>query len=98
MAASDSGQNSGEPASFLATDADWETDLELPAGLNVGVLAGYGLIILGLTILLIGLVWSGTRRLRNLADDPRAIRLMIVSGLILAGAGVIIGALAIRAG
>jgi len=73
-------------------------DLELPTGLNVGVLAGYGLIILGLTILLIGLVWSGIRRLRNLADDPRAIRLMIVAGLALAGVGVVLGALAVRAG
>lgn len=82
----------------MARDADWETDLDLPAGLNVGILTGYGLIILGLTILLVGLVWSGTRRLRNLADDPPAIRLMIVVGLALAGAGVVLGALAVRAG
>lgn len=75
-----------------------ETHLELAAGLNAGVLAGYGLIIGGLTILLIGLVWSGTRRLRSLADDPRLIRVMIVAGLVLAAAGVILGAVAIRAG
>jgi hypothetical protein len=65
--------------------------------LNVGVLLGYGLIIVGLVVLLIGLVWSGTRRLRNLSDDPRVIRVLILAGLALAAAGVIIGAVGIRA-
>jgi hypothetical protein len=65
--------------------------------LNVGVLLGYGLIIGGLVVLLIGLVWSGTRRLRNLSDDPRVIRVLILAGLALAAAGVIIGAVGIRA-
>jgi hypothetical protein len=62
--------------------------------LNPGVLAGYGLITLGLIILLVGLVWSAVRRLRNLSDDPRAIRVMIIGGLVLAAAGVLVGALA----
>jgi hypothetical protein len=75
----------------------WEADLELPAGLNPGILLGYGLIILGLVVLLIGLVWSGTRRLRNLPDDPRVIRVLILGGLALAAAGVITGAVAVRA-
>ena len=65
--------------------------------MNVGVLLGYGLIIVGLVVLLIGLVWSGTRRLRNLSDDPRVIRVLILAGLALAAAGVIIGAVGIRA-
>jgi hypothetical protein len=65
--------------------------------LNVGVLLGYGLIIVGLVVLLIGLFWSGTRRLRNLSDDPRVIRVLILAGLALAAAGVIIGAVGIRA-
>jgi hypothetical protein len=63
-------------------------------GLNPGVLAGYGLVTLGLVILLAGLVWSAGRRLRNLSDDPQAIRILIVGGLGLAAAGVLIGALA----
>ena len=63
-------------------------------GLNLGVLAGYGLVTLGLVMLLVGLVWSAGRRLRNLADDPRAIRILIVGGLGLAAAGVLVGALA----
>ena len=73
-------------------------DLDLPAGLNLGVLIGYGLIIFGLTVLLVALFWSGQRRLRNLSDDPRILRVMIVAGLILAAAGVIVGAVAVRAG
>jgi hypothetical protein len=32
--------------------------------------------------------------LRNLSDDPRAIRVLIVGGLVLAAAGVLAGALA----
>jgi hypothetical protein len=67
--------------------------LEL-GGLNLGVLAGYGLITIGLVSLLAGLVWSAARRLRNLSDDPRAIRVLIVGGLALAAAGVLVGALA----
>lgn len=63
-------------------------------GLNLGVLAGYALITAGLVILLVGLVWSAGRRLRNLSDDPPAIRAMIVGGLALAAAGVLIGAIA----
>lgn len=74
-----------------------EVDLELAPGLNGGVLLGYGLIITGLVLLLIGLLWSGTRRLRNLADDPRLIRALILAGLALAAAGVIIGAIGVRA-
>lgn len=62
--------------------------------MNPGVLAGYGLITLGLIVLLVGLVWSAVRRLRNLSDDPRAIRVMIIGGLALAAAGVLVGALA----
>ena len=56
---------------------------------------GFGSIVLGLAILLVSLLWSATRRLRNLPDDPRAIRLMIVLGLILSAAGVIAGALTV---
>jgi hypothetical protein len=63
-------------------------------GLNPGVLAGYGLVTVGLVILLVGLVWSAARRLRNLSDDPQAIRVLIVGGLGLAAAGVVVGALA----
>ena len=75
----------------------WEANLELAAGLNLGILLGYGLIIFGLVVLLIGLVWSGTRRLRNLSDDPRVIRVLILGGLALAAAGVIVGAVGVRA-
>ena len=45
-------------------------------------------------ILLVGLVWSAGRRLRNLSDDPQAIRVLIVGGLGLAAVGVVVGALA----
>jgi hypothetical protein len=82
---------------IVVRNGTWEVDLELAAGLNLGILLGYGLIILGLVILLIGLVWSGTRRLRNLSDDPRVIRVMILAGLALAAAGVIVGAIGVRA-
>lgn len=63
--------------------------------LNVGVALGFGLIGTGLTVLLIALGWSATRRLRNLSDDPRITRIMIVAGLILAAVGVVVGALAV---
>ncbi|HLY13373.1 MAG TPA: hypothetical protein VKR24_03415 [Candidatus Limnocylindrales bacterium] len=65
--------------------------------MNAGVIVGYALITIGLVVLLMGLLWSGGRRLRNLSDDPRAIRVMIVAGLALAAAGVILGAIAVRA-
>jgi hypothetical protein len=97
VAASDSLQNGGKLARSWSGLGTWEADLELTDGLNVGVLLGYGLIIVGLVALLIGLVWSGTRRLRNLSDDPRVIRVLILAGLALAAAGVIIGAIGIRA-
>ena len=74
---------------------DEEANLEL-VGLNVGILAGYGLIGLGLTILLVGLVWSALRRLRNLPDDPRSTRILIVLGLVMAAAGVLVGAVSVR--
>jgi hypothetical protein len=62
---------------------------------NVGVALGFGLIGIGLTVLLIALGWSATRRLRNLSDDPRMTRIMIVVGLILAAIGVVLGALTV---
>lgn len=74
-----------------ATRRRWALEL---VGLNLGVLAGYGLITVGLVILLIGLIWSAGRRLRNLSDDPPAIRAMIAGGLLLAAVGVLVGALA----
>jgi heme/copper-type cytochrome/quinol oxidase subunit 2 len=63
---------------------------------NTGVIVAYGLIAIGLTVLLVGLLWSAGRRLRNLSDDPRSIRSMIVVGLVLAAIGVIVGAIAVR--
>jgi hypothetical protein len=74
-----------------------EANLELAAGLNIWVLLGYSLIIVGLIVLLVGLVWSGIRRLRNLSDDPRVTRALIVTGLVLAAVGVIVGAIGVRA-
>jgi heme A synthase len=74
---------------------DEEANLEL-VGLNVGILAGYGLIGLGLTILLVGLLWSATRRLRNLPDDPRIVRILIVLGLVLTALGVVVGAVSVH--
>jgi hypothetical protein len=62
---------------------------------NPGEVVGFGSIAVGLTILLVSLVLSAIRRLRNLPDDPRTIRLLIVLGLILCAAGVIVGALAV---
>jgi hypothetical protein len=67
------------------------------APVNLVVVAGFGLIVAGLLVLLIGLGWSAGRRLRNLADDPPAVRGMIVAGLILAAIGVVLGAVAARA-
>ena len=60
-------------------------------------MAGYVLIGVGLTVLLVGLLWSAARRLRNLPDDPRATRVLIVAGLVMAALGVVLGAIAIRA-
>ncbi len=65
--------------------------------MNLGLATGYALIVVGLTILLIGLLWSATRRLRNLPDDPRSLRLMIVAGLVLAAGGVVLAALTVNA-
>ncbi len=62
---------------------------------NLGEAVGFGSIIAGLAILLVSLILSATRRLRNLPDDPRTIRLMIVLGLVLCAAGVIVGAVAV---
>ena len=64
--------------------------------MNTGVIVAYGLITIGLIVLLVGLLWSAGRRLRNLSDDPRSIRAMIVAGLVLAAIGVIVGAIAVR--
>jgi hypothetical protein len=64
--------------------------------MNAGVLAGYALITIGLVVLLVGLLWSAVRRLRNLSDDPRSTRVLIVAGLVLAAMGVILGAVAVR--
>lgn len=63
--------------------------------INVGLAAGLGLIVLGLTILLIGLLWSAGRRLRNLPDDPTVVRRMIGGGLLLAAIGVGLATLAV---
>jgi hypothetical protein len=63
---------------------------------NTAVIVAYALITIGLVVLLVGLLWSAGRRLRNLSDDPRAIRAMIVAGLLLAAIGVIVGAVAVR--
>ena len=64
--------------------------------MNPGVIIGYTLITVGLVVLLVGLLWSAARRLRNLSDDPRKIRALIVAGLLLAAIGVVIGAVAVR--
>jgi hypothetical protein len=58
----------------------------------VALAAGFSLIALGLTVLLIGLGWSAARRLRNLADDPTLVRRMIGGGLAVAAAGVALAA------
>jgi predicted acyltransferase len=64
---------------------------------NVGVVVGFGLIGSGLTVLLVGLGWSATRRLRNMPDDPRSIRALIVVGLVLAAIGVTLAAVTVGA-
>jgi hypothetical protein len=74
-----------------------ETELQL-SQVNVGLAAGFGSIILGLTILVIGLLWSATRRLRNLPDDPGSVRGLIVAGLALAAVGVALAAFTVNAG
>ena len=73
-----------------------EADLD-QSGLTPGIVAGYVLIGVGLTVLLVGLLWSAGRRLRNLPDDPRATRVLIVAGLVMAALGVVLGAISIRA-
>jgi hypothetical protein len=84
---------------FAPTLVSWEGQRREVAleqiQVNVGVALGFGLIGIGLTVLLIALGWSATRRLRNLSDDPRITRIMIVAGLILAAVGVIVGALTV---
>lgn len=58
---------------------------------------GFGGIGLGLAVLLVGLFWSATRRLRNLPDDPGIIRSLIVLGLVVAAVGVVLGGLTVGA-
>lgn len=74
--------------------ASQEADLQQVQA-HLGLAIGFGLIGIGLAVLLLGLVWSATRRLRNLSDDPRSLRIMIVVGLVLAAVGVVVGALAV---
>lgn len=62
---------------------------------NLGEAIGFGSIAVGLAILLVGLLWSATRRLRNLPDDPLVTRAMIIVGLALTAAGVLLGALTV---
>jgi hypothetical protein len=76
--------------------ASQEADLQQVQA-HLGLAIGFGLIGIGLTVLLLGLVWSATRRLRSLPDDPRRIRIMIVVGLVLAAVGVVAGALTVGA-
>ena len=63
--------------------------------MNLGVAIGFGMIGIGLTVLLLGLGWSATRRLRNLPDDPRTIRILIILGLSVTAIGVILAALTV---
>jgi hypothetical protein len=62
---------------------------------NLGVAIGFGMIGIGLTVLLLGLGWSATRRLRDLPDDPRTIRILIILGLSVTAIGVILAALTV---
>ncbi|MGH2511878.1 MAG: hypothetical protein ACRDGQ_04240 [Candidatus Limnocylindrales bacterium] len=103
---SDSGRQSwsGHPGiGFRAIVRIWtapiaeEAHLEL-SDINIGLASGIGLIVVGLTVLLVGLLWSATRRLRNLADDPAGLRRLIIAGLGLAAAGVVLAALTVNAG
>lgn len=64
--------------------------------MNVGLGAGFGAIIFGLTILVLGLLWSASRRLRNLPDDPGSVRGLIVAGLALAAIGVALAAFTVN--
>jgi hypothetical protein len=74
-------------------------EAELPVGdLNLGLAAGFGLITISLIVLVSGLLWSATRRLRNLPDDPSSLRRLIVAGLAGAGVGVVLAALAVATG
>ncbi|MFI5200351.1 MAG: hypothetical protein ACHQXL_08270 [Candidatus Limnocylindrales bacterium] len=66
--------------------------------LNLGLAAGFGLITISLIVLVSGLLWSATRRLRNLPDDPPILRRLIVAGLAGAGVGVVVAALAVATG
>jgi predicted acyltransferase len=52
---------------------------------------------IGLTVLLVGLGWSAGRRLRNLPDDPRSTRVLIILGLGVTAIGVILAALTVGA-
>ena len=61
----------------------------------MGLAAGFVLIVLGLTVLLIGLFWSAIRRLRNLADDPGVVRRMIGAGLLVSAIGVVLAAISV---
>ncbi len=70
----------------------WETELEQVQA-HLGLAIGFGLIGIGLTVLLVGLLWSGTRRLRNLPDDPPSLRVLIVVGLAISALGVVVGAI-----
>lgn len=63
--------------------------------MNLGVAIGFGMIGIGLTVLLLGLGWSATRRLRDLPDDPRTIRILIILGLSVTAIGVILAALTV---
>jgi predicted acyltransferase len=83
------------PRSLVRRSAQ-EDDLQQVQA-NLGAAIGFGLIVIGLVVLLVGLGWSATRRLRNLPDDPRGIRALIVIGLVLAAIGVIVGAVTVGA-
>jgi predicted acyltransferase len=81
---------------FASHSSDRETDLQ-QIQVNLGVAIGFGMIGIGLTVLLVGLGWSAGRRLRNLPDDPRSIRVLIILGLGVTAIGVILAALTVGA-
>ena len=58
-------------------------------------MVGFGAIGVGLAILLVALLWSAARRLRDLPDDPRILRGMIIAGLIVCALGVVLGAVSV---